>query len=121
MKQLKFLIGILILSVPMLIQADNFEDNEFAEFEDFDAEEFIVDSKPEASSKSAQAQQEKNDKQDFGSIDDGDDIVVEDEDSEFEHFQDEEEFEGFAGGASEPELKNQPKLTMAKNVPMHFR
>jgi deferrochelatase/peroxidase EfeB len=54
-----------------------------------------------------------------------DDVVVEDEENEFEHFNDEEEFEGFAEGYSDPKVPepkkmSEPKLTVAK-VPIHFR
>uniref|UniRef100_A0A1L8DNQ9 PAT complex subunit CCDC47 n=3 Tax=Nyssomyia neivai TaxID=330878 RepID=A0A1L8DNQ9_9DIPT len=99
-------------------QGDEFEDNDFAEFEDFD-DDFVTPSAPAAPAK------KESDGGDFREMDDADDeAVVEDEDSEFEHFQDEEEFEGFPGEAQPSEGApidaKEPKLTMAK-VPMHFR
>lgn len=118
---------------------DNYEDNDFAEFEDFDDDEFVVgnvagggqqqgnvDSK--AGNANANSNTAEDDAGDFAEIDnDEDDAIVEDEENEFEHFQDEEEFEGFPGTASEQDeikigdtKKAEPKLTMAK-VPMHFR
>ncbi|XP_053677801.1 PAT complex subunit CCDC47 [Anopheles nili] len=139
---------------------DTTEDNDFAEFEDFDddVDEFVMaesnrggnpsqQQPPNApsgvgaegrgeprksQSKGAAASQ---DSQDFMEIDDDDDQgdddgIVEDEDSEFEHFQDEEEFEGFAGTIGDQEDLRQgdtagkhtaePKLTIPK-VPIHFR
>lgn len=118
------------------VLADNFEDNDFAEFEDFDDEEFIVGNvastqQPEiiaADTAKSNGNVKKSDS-DFAEIDnnDEDEAVVEDEENEFEHFQDEEEFEGFHGTTNEADdikhgdpKKTEPKLTMAK-VPMHFR
>lgn len=122
--------------------ADNFEENDFAEFEDFDEDEFIVgnaasdqqsaggvDSAPSLGKSNPNANAAQDDSNDFAEIDDNDEdeAVVEDEENEFEHFQDEEEFEGFPGTMNEQEevkladtKKSEPKLTMAK-VPMHFR
>ncbi|KAH8378382.1 hypothetical protein KR093_011106 [Drosophila rubida] len=54
--------------------------------------------------------------------DDDDDGLVENDD-EFEHFQDEEEFEGYdAGDTMEPPIdqKTEPKLKIP-NIPLHFR
>lgn len=62
----------------------------------------------------------------YADDDDEEDGVVQDEENEFEHFHDEEEFEGYrrtepAETASPATPKGaEPKLTMAK-VPMHFR
>ncbi|KXJ80198.1 hypothetical protein RP20_CCG026262 [Aedes albopictus] len=122
--------------------ADNFEENDFAEFEDFDEDEFIVgnaasdqqsaggvDSAASLGKSNPNANAAQDDSNDFAEIDDNDEdeAVVEDEENEFEHFQDEEEFEGFPGTMNEQEevkladtKKSEPKLTMAK-VPMHFR
>nr|XP_032519151.1 uncharacterized protein LOC116771412 [Danaus plexippus plexippus] len=52
----------------------------------------------------------KKDEFDTNSVED--DIVVEDEDNEFEHFQDPEEFEGFQ--ESTPRNAEQPKITISK-------
>uniref|UniRef100_A0A182NP07 PAT complex subunit CCDC47 n=1 Tax=Anopheles dirus TaxID=7168 RepID=A0A182NP07_9DIPT len=136
--------------------ADNGEDNDFAEFEDFDDDEFVMgethqagQQPPAPAQAGAEARQgidpakgqpkgaggaSPQDSEDFMEIDDDhadDDGIVEDEDSEFEHFQDEEEFEGFAGTIGEQdELREgeptvggkhaEPKLTIPK-VPIHFR
>ncbi|XP_011178680.2 PAT complex subunit CCDC47 [Zeugodacus cucurbitae] len=113
------------------------EDSDFAEFDDFDTDDEYVESSsttpPQAvDDKSAQQAQipekpkivepvaSKSD--DFKT--DDDDGIVEDDDNEFEHFQDEEEFEGFDAGESkdipvDPKTA-EPKLTVAK-IPMHFR
>lgn len=122
--------------------AENFEENDFAEFEDFDEDEFIVgntgsdgqqpgsvDSNSNSGKANINANTAQDNDNDFAEIDDNDEdeAVVEDEENEFEHFQDEEEFEGFPatmGDQDEIKLadikKSEPKLTMAK-VPMHFR
>lgn len=129
---MKFLLILLTLTViclhlPQLCHTQ--EDNDFAEFEDFDADDFDSEVVSENSQQQKQ-QQDKND--DFTELevdDDDDDGVVEDEESEFEHFQDEEEFEGFSNGAGDlpsdipttnDPKKTEPKLVMAK-VPMNFR
>lgn len=136
--QIIFVIFITITLFTTIVVAspDQFEDNDFAEFEDFD-DEFIIDkTQTEASNKVGQTGkvkiEEASQNDDFAEIDDGDDdeIIVEEEDNEFEHFQDEEEFEGFSEGkessgpaatASQTDQKTgEPKITMAK-VPLHFR
>lgn len=104
---------------------------EFAEFQ-FDADDGFVPApdtkvnKVAAPSKAdgtaggaTAAVDEFQDIYDEGDEDDG---IVEVE-SEFEHFHDEEEFEGFAKTDSAPVPNvdaGEPKLTMAK-VPLHFR
>lgn len=121
------------------ITAAAFEDSDFAEFEDFDSDDDFLDSAtatPIPVAKSTQPDKDKSagikesklaadSKSDFINIADDDDGVVEDDDNEFEHFQDEEEFEGFdAGDAKEVPIDNkmngEPKLTVAK-IPIHFR
>lgn len=104
-------------------------ENDFAEFEDFDTDDDFVkvstdrnepDKKGSGSDKTEGAAPGGNG---FASEDAEDDGVVEDEDSEFDHFTDEEEFEGFNKDSSTPpvfEKAGEPKLTVAK-VPLHFR
>lgn len=124
-----------LLAPPSL--ANNFvdedeENNDFAEFEDFDADDASFGSAPDVkppSNKEAPAKPRSSadeaaadDFPDAFDDNDDDDGIVE-EDSEFEHFHDDEEFEGFT--KNEPTEKpsvplGEPKLTMA-NVPMHFR
>ncbi|XP_059619364.1 PAT complex subunit CCDC47 [Phlebotomus argentipes] len=110
-------------------QAGDFEDNDFAEFEDFDDDFVTVSPGAPAAGQASQKKEPEPVNGDFKEIDadDGDEAVVEDEESEFEHFHDEEEFEGFPGGEAPPSegasldpKAGEPKLTMAK-VPMHFR
>lgn len=133
---------ILLLTPPMPAlgqpQFDADENNDFAEFEEFDGDDgFVVDNAAGAQpQKSAQVKKsdsatvggnsadDRNDEfQDIYDDNDEDDGIVEEE-SEFEHFHDEEEFEGFAKTDSAPapsvDVGGEPKLTMAK-VPMHFR
>lgn len=103
-------------------------DNDFAEFEDFDTDDDFV--KVAADRNEADRKVKGVDKSEgaavgngFASEDNEDDAVVEDEDSEFDHFEDEEEFEGFNKDSSTPPVFDQktgePKLTVAK-VPLHF-
>lgn len=129
-------LGCLVLSGMTSVLA-HAEDSDFADFDDFDTDDDFMDpvstSAPQVGDdKSAQRAQitekPKNietvaDKSDDFKTDD-DDGIVEDDDNEFEHFQDEEEFEGFDAGESkdlpiDPKAA-EPKLTVAK-IPMHFR
>lgn len=113
------------------------EDSDFADFDDFDTDDDFVEpvstlAPQTGDDKSAQQAQipEKpkivetvTGKSDDFKTDD-DDGIVEDDDNEFEHFQDEEEFEGFDAGESKElpvdSKTAEPKLTVAK-IPMHFR
>ncbi|XP_055636463.1 PAT complex subunit CCDC47 isoform X2 [Toxorhynchites rutilus septentrionalis] len=124
-----------------LAASKHFEDDDFAEFEDFDDEEFVGGNTANGNSRQGENANSVNlnvdskkdnayedDSNDFAEIDDNDDdeAVVEDEENDFEHFQDEEEFEGFPGATNDEDIRindarrSEPKLTMAK-VPMHFR
>lgn len=94
----------------------DFSDNEFAEFEDFDIEEEQVTN--EENSKLTK-ETSKEEKFSLSEEDDDQDIIVDDEtDSEFAHFQDVEEFEGFDEKDEKP--ASEPKITIA-NVPVNFR
>ncbi|GLV41681.1 uncharacterized protein CBL_13380 [Carabus blaptoides fortunei] len=108
-------------SVWASLQYEGLADNEFAEFEEFDAEDEDVSEifrgKPEKEPEPINA--------DVFQADDEaeDDIMVEDDDNEFEHFQDEEEFEGFSEEKIDPkndQAPREPKITITK-VPLHFR
>lgn len=95
-------------------------ENDFAEFEDFD-EDFVK----VASDRNEPDHRENGASSNAYTLDDmEDDGLVEDEDNEFDHFTDEEEFEGFNKDPSTPPVFDQktgePKLTLAK-VPLHFR
>lgn len=111
--------------------------DDFAEFEDFDAEDdFVQVATPKSENGAGQTANRVQDSDkvaakkddDFADMyendDNDDDGVVEEEDNEFEHFEDEEEFEGYVKGDTTPPIVDQktgePKLTMAK-VPLHFR
>uniref|UniRef100_A0A023GCT3 PAT complex subunit CCDC47 n=1 Tax=Amblyomma triste TaxID=251400 RepID=A0A023GCT3_AMBTT len=86
------------------------EDNEFAEFEEFDDEDSLP---PASSSQRAEAPPPT-------AADDEEEARVEEEE-EFDHFQDEEEFEGL--DQERPLVRPQgdkPHLTIAK-VPLHLR
>ncbi|XP_054265578.1 PAT complex subunit CCDC47 isoform X1 [Macrosteles quadrilineatus] len=92
---------------------DEMEDSEFAEFEDFEEDEgaTIESNIPSHSSENRE-----------GIVQDDDDIaVVEDEESEFDHFQDDEEFEGYdSDRGNKIDDKEAPKITITK-VPLHLR
>jgi hypothetical protein len=91
--------------------AYTFEDNEFADFEEFEDE--VEEPAPKV--------QQQAKASDFVETDDSDDGIVEDE---FDPFTDKDEFEGFAGteedSAETKKPAGEPKLTMAK-VPLPFR
>lgn len=118
---------IFLLTGSLNCDKDEVDANDFAEFDDFE-DEGIVKVASEGnegdrrsnSADSHGAPQRNN----FVKDDAEDDGVVEDEDNEFDHFTDEEEFEGFNKDSSTPPVFDQktgePKLTVAK-VPLHFR
>ncbi|XP_046674389.1 PAT complex subunit CCDC47 isoform X2 [Homalodisca vitripennis] len=93
---------------------DEMEDSEFAEFEDFEEDE----SAPVEVTTSSQSV----DAGDSNGQDDDEIAVVEDEESEFDHFQDDEEFEGYDSErlGSKVDEKEAPKITITK-VPLHLR
>lgn len=92
------------------------EDNEFAEFEDLDEEK---PSQPVSNEhRSNEKFKETVNDQDF---DEEDDVLIVDGDSEFDHFQDEEEFEGLdaAGGNANSKPDEPSTLTITK-IPLHL-
>lgn len=129
MVQLKILLAIicglaLLHSQTVRCQSDeNSEDNDFAEFDDFDSDDgFATVSEHSVKNEKANngANEKNGDFQDIYEENDDDDGVVEEE-SEFEHFRDDEEFEGFSKNEPAATVETgEPKLTMAK-VPLHFR
>lgn len=112
---------------PAATADSSFEDNDFAEFEDFDSDDDFVEIQqsnvgPQLSTpEEIPTLTEKGLKRDHSVLeDDDDDGIVEDED---EFFKDEEEFEGFDSPDKEDDdldQRTEPKLTVAK-IPMHFR
>lgn len=102
------------------------DDNEFAEFEDFDDdEEFVTvestgDARQQEPKKVVMAPEAAENEADLA---DDDDATVEEDDDEFEHFQDEDEFEGFDIKEKPAKGKGQdkpPDLKIA-SVPLHLR
>lgn len=97
------------------------EDNEFAEFEDFDMEEAVagVASEPKAvDQEDVDIPEPSKDP----TADDEEEATVETEDNEFEHV-DEDEYEGYEkDSSSKPDLKlnEGPKITFAQ-LPAHLR
>ncbi|KAL4710866.1 hypothetical protein ACJJTC_002496 [Scirpophaga incertulas] len=98
------------------------EDDDFAEFEQFDADDDVPSpsqSKPEFHDDHKDPMLKVKEKDQFDSnIENEDEGMVEDEDNEFEHFQDPEEFEGFQENI--PHSSEQPKITISK-VPITVR
>lgn len=90
------------------------EDNEFAEFEDFEEEKPSLHVERVSESIQKEDQDFEEDEVDVSDVADGD--------SEFDHFQDEEEFEGLdlAGGNAGPKPDEPSTLTITK-VPLHLR
>ncbi|XP_043265186.1 PAT complex subunit CCDC47 isoform X3 [Colletes gigas] len=89
------------------------EDKEFAEFEDFEEE------KPTQSINNHGAEhfKESNLNQDF----EEEDVLIVDNDSEFDHF-DEEEFEGVdAAGANNGPKSDEPSTLTITKIPLHLR
>lgn len=88
------------------------EDNEFAEFEDFD------DDKP----KSLIVDKIKDGDM-IGEFEEDDDALIEDDvDNEFDHFQDEEEFEGLDNnGRNSGGKSDEPSTLTITKVPLHLR
>lgn len=103
----------------------NLEDDDFAEFEQFDADDDLPGGDQGFQDfndveKEAPAQKPKlTSNEEFeAEVETEDELVVEDEDNEFEHFQDPEEFEGFQDNV--PRNTEQPKITISK-VPITVR
>ncbi|KAK9708819.1 PAT complex subunit CCDC47 [Popillia japonica] len=116
---------LLVISISCRGYSNNYQDytdNEFAEFEEFEAEDELIVDEQQQTKESPSSSNSKDippDTEDvFVSDDDEADIMIED-DSEFEHFQDTEEFEGFADTKDE-KLDTEPKITIT-TVPIHFR
>ncbi|XP_039275697.1 coiled-coil domain-containing protein 47 [Nilaparvata lugens] len=127
MRLMLVVIHISLVATQMWVSAhyrDEVEDNEFAEFEDFqdDDDKIVVEDigqgrplKPlSANIIDDNGEQEDEDE----------DAIVEDDDNEFDHFQDEEEFEGYdndrLGTGNKVDDKEVPKITITK-VPLHLR
>ncbi|XP_039275693.1 coiled-coil domain-containing protein 47-like [Nilaparvata lugens] len=121
MRLMLVVIHISLVATQMWVSAhyrDEVEDNEFAEFEDFqdDDDKIVVEDigqgrplKPlSANIIDDNGEQEDEDE----------DAIVEDDDNEFDHFQDEEEFEGYdndrLGTGNKVDDKEVPKITITK-------
>lgn len=116
---MKIIIPIIFLAMfcTHSVYGQNDEDNDFAEFDDFDSDdEFETISehsvKNDKHSNVGGANDKNDNFQDVYEENDDDDGVVEEE-SEFEHFRDDEEFEGFTkNDQAAPVETGEPKLTM---------
>ncbi|KAL7301088.1 hypothetical protein TKK_0006356 [Trichogramma kaykai] len=97
-------------------QEELFEDNEFAEFEDFEDEKLTHKAASNQNHPSPQLKDvEKN------APYEEDDVSVEDGDNEFDHFQDEEEFEGVDGASADAKIDEKPKTLTITKLPPHLR
>ncbi|XP_033761393.1 coiled-coil domain-containing protein 47-like [Pecten maximus] len=97
------------------------EDNDFAEFEDFEDVEVLEDGDRAEFPEDVEVQQQKEGDVE-GEDEDDSTIETEDDDDEFDHFTDEDEFIGFdkSQSPSSGKSKDLPDLKMAK-VPGHLR
>lgn len=91
------------------------EDNEFAEFEDFEEDKPIGKAGPLVENPSTEFESLEKDFE-------VDDISIEDPDNEFDHFQDEEEFEGLDVNEGNSDIKTEePSTLKITKVPLHLR
>ena len=108
------------------------EDNEFAEFEDFDDEKLkpAIPLNDRISEQFKEVEIEDDDVAGFAPADsqpdeedeDEDGALVEDADGEFDHFQDEEEFEGLDNnGRNAGAKQEEPSTLTITKVPLHLR
>lgn len=116
---MKFKLSILLLftlvNVSITSNFDDVSDNDFAEFENFEAED---EAAIENEDPVVEVTTEKIKIPTL--VDDDQEAVVNDDDSEFEHFHDVEEFEGFEESKEEKVSTTEPKITIT-NVPIHLR
>ncbi|XP_076461293.1 PAT complex subunit CCDC47-like isoform X2 [Babylonia areolata] len=100
------------------------EDDDFAEFEEFDEDEESEEPVRETETGQAATEGEKESEDAEFEDEDEEEVQVESEEDEFEYFEDEEEFENFdkdKGSASKTKGGEKlPDLQMAK-VPLHLR
>ncbi|XP_053653230.1 PAT complex subunit CCDC47 [Cherax quadricarinatus] len=133
---MRFVILLLLTGIiGVRARAQEYEDNDFAEFEVFEEEDEIAgeegnEGNEEGLSRGGGRQDGSEASSglrvDVEDDDDEEEAVVEDEDEndEFSHFHDEEEFIGFDSerpqGTRVPKSQEEPKITIA-NVPLHLR
>ncbi|XP_028161456.1 PAT complex subunit CCDC47 [Ostrinia nubilalis] len=118
MRVVVFSVALLLCSalVVQAFQENNLEDDDFAEFEQFEADDEPINDFIEDGNEVPVQKAKDNDFEAHSETED--EIIVEDEDNEFEHFQDPEEFEGLPD--STPHTSEQPKITISK-VPITVR
>ncbi|XP_044758677.1 PAT complex subunit CCDC47 [Coccinella septempunctata] len=118
--KMKLKVSILLLfclvNVAITSNFDDVSDNDFAEFENFEAEdEAVVENEDPV----VEISTEKIKAATFLEEDEQE-AVVDNDESEFEHFNDVEEFEGFEEVKEEKVASSEPKITIT-NVPIHLR
>lgn len=100
------------------------DDNEFAEFEDFDDDAPRKEVVTERSEEREQFAEVPDLRQDngFEEEEEEEDVMVEDADNEFDHFHDEEEFEGLDASNNNAGAKSdEPSTLTITKVPLHLR
>ncbi|KAI5753542.1 hypothetical protein M8J77_001152 [Diaphorina citri] len=121
----KLKLSILLLLVTFLVSYgvhgqfnDQFKDDEFADFEEFeDPEEALL----KESLNVQQNVQETWEEEPVEAITEEDVMIEDEEDSDFEHFKDEEEFEGFKTAKPDPTSKQEAPTITIQDIPMHLR
>ncbi|XP_014677021.1 PREDICTED: coiled-coil domain-containing protein 47-like [Priapulus caudatus] len=136
------LVWLLLLVAIAAVQSANhhgaeIEDNEFAEFEEFDDEDDEFLDKPKESRETTKRESveksetddddeeyEEEEEEEEEEEDDHEGVVEDEEDDEFEHFTDEEEFEGFdkdvKSSPGRAKSQDTPDLKIT-NIPLHLR
>ncbi|KAE8739621.1 hypothetical protein FOCC_FOCC014886 [Frankliniella occidentalis] len=123
------LVGLIGSQIWVSAFREDAEDNEFAEFEDFEDEDAAAasashDRPPTTEQQKAAPPDAKTVIKETEDEEEEDTIVEDEDDNEFEHFQDEEEFEGFDNerpvSVDKTDEKEVPKITITK-VPLHLR
>lgn len=111
-----FIFNLALCLISAAHQKADVEDNEFAEFEEFDEEEeeireSVTKLKPEVKPTTVNLHDE-----------DDDDVKIEEDVEEYDHFQDEEEFEGLDQDKplTKSKVSEKPDLKITK-VPLHLR
>ncbi|XP_063889049.1 PAT complex subunit CCDC47-like isoform X2 [Scylla paramamosain] len=149
---MRVLVLVLVVAAAVSVsgRAQDYEDNDFAEFEVFEEEEEVMEDDDDQGSEDpsprgggvagggggggggggvgagVRSSMEGQAGAAEAEVEEDEEAVVEDEDEndEFSHFHDEEEFIGFDSerpqGARMPKTQEEPKITIA-NVPLHLR
>lgn len=101
---------------------DKFKDDEFADFEEFEDVEDIVKQPLDDHQPFKEDLEVTYDREPVADNTlEEEDVLIEDEDSDFDHFKDEEEFEGFKTVKGESPGKQEAPTITIQDIPMHLR